>query len=105
MSWKTPRLEGDYLHDHEGKQIVALNSKDWFAWADDEENRAFHYVDPTGGFCARKERKQRGQWYWVAYRQIHNHLHKAYLGKTETLTKARLGAASELLAKHAVEEV
>lgn len=104
MSRKTPRVEGGYLYDSSGMCIAAVASKEWFDWVENEEHHAFHYIDEAGGFTARKEHKQRGQWYWVAYRQIHNQLHKTYLGKAETLTEAHLGAASELLANHADSE-
>jgi len=56
---------------------------------------------PLGEFTARKERKQRGDWYWVAYRQVHGKLHKAYPEKSEALTEAHLCAAAQELGRAA----
>lgn len=98
MSWKTPRVEAGELHEPHTTSTILVGSPRWFDWLDDEQHRCFHYVHLNGDFTARKERKQRGQWYWVAYKQAHRRLFKTYLGKTETLTESRLCAAAEHLA-------
>ncbi len=99
MAWKTPLATAGMLHEPLGADDIELGSPAWYAWLADETHRSFHFTHPSGGFTARKERKQRGQAYWVAYRQVHSKLYKAYLGKSEQLTEARLGAASEALAR------
>jgi LuxR family transcriptional regulator, maltose regulon positive regulatory protein len=98
MSWKTPRVVRGELHEVGTPDAVSLDSPAWFGWLADDAHRCFHFVHPAGDFTARKERKQRGHWYWVAYRQMHGRLYKTYLGKTDTLTRARLDAAATDLA-------
>ena len=104
MSGKTPRVSNNQLSDPVSGLCVAVDSPAWYEWLAAEEHRSFHFDDPTGGFTARKERKQRGKWYWVAYRQYQPRLHKLYLGKVETLSQAHLLAATQALAQHAAEE-
>jgi LuxR family transcriptional regulator, maltose regulon positive regulatory protein len=98
MSHKTPLVEAGLLREVGRPAPIAVDSPEWFAWLADEQHQCFHYAHASGGFTARKERKQRGQWYWVAYRQIEHKLHKLYLGKADALTEARLRVASESLA-------
>lgn len=104
MSAKTPRVTQRVLYEPLTDVAIALDTPDWYAWLADEHHRCFHFDDPTGGFTARKERKQRGQWYWVAYRQVHCKLYKVYLGKTETLSADRLTSATHELAQLAPVE-
>ena len=99
MSWKTPLVANAELRDPALAEAIALDTAAWFAWLSDERHHSFHFKHALGEFTARKERKQRGQWYWVAYRQIHCKLHKAYLGKSETLTAAHLCSAAHDLAR------
>jgi hypothetical protein len=98
MSRTTPHVIDGFLRDAEGKALAEIDSTEWFAWLKDEAHHTFHFTYSGGGFTARKERKQRGDCYWVAYRQFHNKLHKTYLGKSETLTQAHLCAISSTLA-------
>ena len=99
MSWKTPYVDAGVLHEPRGTSRIALDSPEWFAWLADDQHRSFHFAHPAGECTARKERKQRGDWYWVAYRHAHGKLLKTYLGKSETLTEARLCAAVRDLAE------
>src|SRR5262245_29808537 len=99
MSWKTPFIEAGALHQPHSAETIALDSPAWFGWLADDQHRSFHFAHPIGDFTARKERKQRGCWYWVAYRQMHGKLYKTYLGKTEALTEARLCAAAQDLSQ------
>ena len=74
-----------------------VGSPDWFAWLGAEHTRSFSFRSPAGSFTARKERRQRGGAYWVAYRTVAGRQHKVYLGKGEELTADRLtGAAAKL---------
>lgn len=100
MSWKTPCVSGDVLHEPLTGATIIVESRAWYAWLEDEAHCGFHFDDPLGSFTARKERKQRGQQYWIAYRQLHGKLFKVYLGKSDTLTLARLRAATVELARH-----
>jgi hypothetical protein len=79
--------------------VIGLDSCEWFAWVADEHHHSFHFTHPHGDFTARKERKQRGHWYWVAYRQVNKKLYKRYLGTSACLTGARLCAVAEMLAQ------
>ena len=60
MSAKTPSVEAGALHLH-GADAITLGSPEWFAWLAEDAHHSFHFVGATGGFTARKERKQRGQ--------------------------------------------
>jgi LuxR family maltose regulon positive regulatory protein len=51
-----------------------------------------------GHFTARKERRQRGGEYWIAYRKVDRKLRNAYLGMSPDLTMERLRAAAAALA-------
>ncbi len=101
MSHTTPRVVAGTLSAANAGVRIALDSPAWFAWLADDGHHSFHFTHPCGDFTARKERKQRGQWYWVAYRQVRGILYKTYLGKSATLTHARLCAAADTLAHRA----
>jgi LuxR family maltose regulon positive regulatory protein len=101
MSCRTPLVAQSQLRDPGNAAAIALDTPAWFAWLADDQHHSFHFTHPLGDFTARKERKQRGQWYWVAYRQVHGKLHKTYLGKSETLTEAHLCDAAQFLARTA----
>ena len=60
--------------------------------------RSFSFRSPAGAYTARKERRQRGGAYWVAYRTAAGRQHKVYLGKAEELTPERLDEAAAALA-------
>lgn len=90
MSKTTPHVKGGVLTDTQTQQVVNIETEAWFDWLKDANHHSFHYTHLNHGFTARKERKQRGDSYWVAYRQFHNKLHKLYLGKSECLTKDHL---------------
>ena len=89
------------LHEPHGAVDLAVGSAAWYAWLADDIHRSFHFADPAGVFTARKERKQRGKWYWVAYRQVDGKLYKAYLGKSEALSEAHLCAVAQALTRAA----
>lgn len=98
MSWKTPTASAGVLHVPREAVDIVIGSTAWYAWLNDEIHCSFHFSHPAGNFTARKERKQRGQWYWVAYRQVHCKLYKAYLGKSETLSEEHLCEVAKTLA-------
>jgi LuxR family maltose regulon positive regulatory protein len=101
MSWKTPTVSAGMLHEPRAAAALAVGSAAWYAWLADDTHRSFHFTHPAGDFTARKERKQRGQWYWVAYRQVHCKLYKAYLGKSKALSEARLCEVAQALSRAA----
>lgn len=99
MSATTPTLWTDHLCDPAQPDLIRLDSPAWWAWLEAPTTTRFSVpvVDVVQGCIAavltvRKERRQRGGVYWVAYRRQQGQLHKVYLGRTPTLTKARLAA-------------
>jgi LuxR family maltose regulon positive regulatory protein len=86
--------------DAEGiEHALIIGSPEWYTWLADEQQRSFTFACPDGSFQARKERKQRGGWYWIAYRRAQGKIHKRYLGKPEELSPARLHAAAAQLSE------
>jgi LuxR family maltose regulon positive regulatory protein len=77
---------------------VAVGSPGWFAWLADDAARSFSFRSSSGAYTARKERRQRGGSYWVAYRTAAGRQHKLYLGKADDLSLERLDAAAAALA-------
>ena len=75
-----------------------MGSPAWFAWLADDAARSFSFRSPAGAYTARKERRQRGGAYWVAYRTAAGRQHKVYLGRGEELTPERLAEAAATLA-------
>lgn len=76
--------------------------------SDLETTRRFAYplYDPAVGYVVgfmtvRKERRQRGGAYWTAYRRRGARLRKVYLGRSGTLTQARLQAIADALREEA----
>ena len=98
MARTTARVDGSTL-------VIAANDPNpitvgtdaWFAWL--ETATAFVFTSPAGHFTARKERRDRGTWYWKAYRTDHGVLHRAYLGKSPDLTLDQLTRAAATLTK------
>lgn len=85
--------------DHPGDARVWLDTPAWFAWLNAVTTTRFAYplVDPSKGYIVgvltvRKERRTRGGTYWTAYRRAGTRVRKVYLGRTGTLTQARLTA-------------
>ncbi len=81
-----------------------LDSPAWFAWLEEPATRSFAYpvYDAAQGWIdsvltVRKERRQRGGAYWTAYRHVGGHLRKVYLGRSATVTHARLRAIAAAL--------
>lgn len=80
---------------YHGADVIAVGSPAWFSWLAQAER--FRYEGPTGTFGARRERMQRGGWYWKAYRRVAGRLRRAYLGRSEDLTIERLARAAAAL--------
>jgi hypothetical protein len=108
MAAKLPSARDSVLvfSDADGiEHALLIGSPEWYSWLADQQHRSFAFVCPDGSFQARKERKQRGGWYWIAYRRAHGKIHKRYLGKPEELSPARLHAAAQLLGLSAAPAV
>lgn len=95
-------VTGDTLQSDGDKHSIRVESAAWYRWL--EHATVFYFADGCGSFTARKERFQRGGWYWRAYRKRDGKLRRVYLGKAEALTLHRLRAAATTLARHAEEK-
>lgn len=100
------------IHQHQlfclasPQPVCLLDSPAWFLWL--ETARSFRYFSDRRqnifrGFgplyapvSFRKERR-RQSWYWYAYRRVYGILHKRHVGKSATLTIARLEEIVTLL--------
>ncbi len=99
MARTTPRVEQNILVLPTNRNSpVPVGSQQWYSWLSDEENGLFYFVNETGSFTARKERRKRGGWYWIAYRSREGRLVKTYIGRSEDLTLERLHAVTSQLA-------
>jgi len=98
MARTTARVEGSRLViETNDPNPIMVGTDAWFAWL--ETAIAFVFTSPAGRFTARKERRDRGTWYWKAYRTDHGVLHRAYLGKSQDLTLDQLTRAAATLTK------
>jgi DNA-binding CsgD family transcriptional regulator len=80
---------------------IILGSSDWWRWLADQSVTTFRFEAGDGNFTARRELKH-GGWYWYAYRKRSGKLHKAYLGKSEALSPARLDTVATALSQQAI---
>jgi len=98
MSATTPTVSAHWVYDPaQPAAAIRLDTPAWVAWLDAVTTTRFAYpvYDPAHGYIAglmtvRKEQRQRGGAYWVAYRRCQGRLCKVYLGRAATLTQARL---------------
>jgi len=93
------------LERSSAEERVVLDSPAWFAWLAVERTQRFAYAlfDAQVGYIVgfvtvRKERRQRGGGYWVAYRRVAGHVRKVYIGRSSEVTAARLAGTAEQLA-------
>src|SRR5215831_12120180 len=95
----TPLVQDDTLtYRRDGQaQTLVVGTPAWYAWL--STATTFAFTSDRGTFRARREQagNKRGGWYWRAYRQREGKLHRAYLGKSEELTLARLRAVAATL--------
>ncbi|TAK26907.1 MAG: hypothetical protein EPO21_24540 [Chloroflexota bacterium] len=98
MTSRDPEVQADVLiwHDRGERLLITVGTPAWYTWLD--TNARFSFASPQGRFTAYKERRERGGWYWKAYRWRAGKLHRAYLGKTEQLTLERLDEIAAILA-------
>jgi LuxR family maltose regulon positive regulatory protein len=94
MARATPTIRDATLLVYEEEQTISLvvGSEQWFEWLRKDTSTIFSVHTLDGSYTARKERagNRRGGWYWKAYRTYQRTLYRAYLGKPEDLTLARL---------------
>ncbi len=107
MTRRIPQVADGVLHvlDPSGGPEIAVASPSWIAWLTDPATRSFSFQGPSCRYTARKEHRSRGGEYWVAYRKQGGKLHKAYLGKAEDVTLARLEDVAAMMADRGGEVV
>jgi LuxR family transcriptional regulator, maltose regulon positive regulatory protein len=76
---------------------IELDSAAWFKWLEQDATRSFSYplFDARCGYIigfmtVRKEARRRGRWYWSVYRRQDGRVVKHYLGRSSSVTVARL---------------
>ena len=84
------------------ERAIRLESAGWWVWLESTTARSFAYPlsDQQAGYIrgfmtVRKEQRERGSDYWVAYRRIGGRLRKIYLGRAAELTQRQLAAIAE----------
>lgn len=98
MGANLPRISERWVYGVEVPSgSVQLDTPAWFAWLAAETTTRFSYplFDPQVGYIVgwmtvRKERRQRGRAYWVAYRRLEGQVRKVYLGHSQAVTTQRL---------------
>src|SRR5258708_37055894 len=108
MARSTPTIDKNTLIAHEGERAleIGVGSAAWFEWVGRESSTLFAFHAPEGGYTARKEGSGsgRGGWYWKAYRKHQGRLYRAYMGKAEDLTLARLREIAQTLSARIASE-
>ncbi|MBK9715409.1 MAG: hypothetical protein IPO81_29615 [Kouleothrix sp.] len=86
----------------ESEPSIRLESAAWWVWLELPSTHSFAYPiydSQVGYICGfmtvRKERRARGQQYWVAYRRIGGRVRKIYQGRAAQLTQQQLAATAE----------
>jgi hypothetical protein len=116
MRGKIPRIErvrtygvdrgwrGELDDPQPGGARLRVDSAAWFTWLAAPTTRTFSYpvYNDAHGYIAgfmtvRKERRQRGGAYWVAYRRCQGRVRTVYLGATSRLTQACLDRVAQTL--------
>lgn len=100
MATQPPRVSEQWVYDPAVSDgCIQLDSSAWFTWLAAVSTTRFSYplydreVGYIVGFMTvRKERRQRGGGYWVAYRRLGEQVRKVYLGRSGAVTAARLHA-------------
>src|SRR4051812_19434876 len=103
MTRTTPQVAGATLIARaDDARAIAVGTPAWFAWL--EGATTFAFVGVGGSFTARKERQQRADGYWKAFRKRDGVVRSAYLGKSADLSLERLQIAAATLAELALPE-
>ena len=100
MGANLPRISEQWVFGGElGAGYIQLDSAAWFGWLAAETTTRFSYplFEPQVGYIVgfmtvRKEPRQRGGQYWVAYRRVGGQLRKVYIGSSRAVTAQRLEA-------------
>lgn len=88
----TPKVVSGILYTDDAFTGTAIGSPAWFTWV--LSASTFYYESHLGTFTAHRERRQRGGYYWIAYRRRLGRLRRLHLGKSDRLTRDRLEATA-----------
>ena len=84
------------------ERVIRLESAGWWTWLERATVRSFAYpiYDQQAGYIrgfmtVRKEQRERGGNYWVAYRRTAGVVRKIYLGRSAALTERHLARSAE----------
>ena len=100
MTQRVPQVIAQVLHIS-GESVdgaITLDTSAWFDWLAQPAHRSFDLHHALGNLTVRKERRQRGGEYWVAYHRSGRQVRKVYLGKSPQLTAERLQQAAAQIA-------
>lgn len=85
----TPKVVSGLLYTDDAFTGTPVGSPAWFDWL--SLASTFYFESRHGStFTAHREHRQRGTYYWTAYRRQRGVLRRIYLGKTDQLTMQRL---------------
>ena len=101
MSWGA-EMRAEVQLPGQPERGIRLESAAWWVWLETSSTHSFAYPiydSQVGYICGfmtvRKERRERGSTYWVAYRRTDGRLRKIYLGRASLLTQQYLAATAE----------
>lgn len=111
MSQKPPQIREEWLLSPSADGCdIRLDSSAWFTWLEAPTTGSFAYplVDPQRGYIVglmtvRKDRRERGGWYWSVFRRQGQYMRRIYLGRPSHVTSARLEAIAQQLRQEAAE--
>lgn len=112
MGQKPPQVRERWLLNPaaDGRDL-RLDTAAWFAWLEAPATRSFAYplFEPRCGWIAglmtvRKERRQRGGWYWSVFRRQGCRIRRFYLGGASQVTAARLASIAQQLLEEAAKQ-
>ena len=112
MGGQIPVVSAQWVCDPaQAGQTIRLDTPAWFGWLEAATTVHFSYplFDPRCGYIVgfmtvRKERRQRGGQYWAVFRRQGTRVCKIYLGRSATLTQARLETIAVQLCTRAAEK-
>jgi LuxR family transcriptional regulator, maltose regulon positive regulatory protein len=91
---------GVYEQYTQGRLAQRVRPEDeatWLAWLREVSSFAFHGL--SGSLNVYQERRPRGGSYWYAYHTSQDHTRKRYLGRTESVSLARLEETAQALTR------
>lgn len=98
MGGPIPVVSARWVYDpQQPGAAIELDTPAWVSWLETPTTAHFSYpiFDPQVGYIVgfmtvRKERRQRGSSYWAVFRRQGTRVRKIYVGRSTTMTQARL---------------